>query len=399
MIGMPGLMELLIAGIVMFVLVIAPIRFAFGRAGFRYPWLIAIPTGTSVFIAVAFAAGLTGALTPWFILPIVAIAVISMAYLSFPVERSRVWEANANFATLDDSKESESGGARTRSALSRSHHKQDSETSYRFENYRIEKKMPSLSFVVVYDCPLCGEELDSTQDEVGQTHVCPACGDEFVVPEPDPVRAAPASTPPVMTVAVKPAKSSPAVPVSKRIVNAMLGNVKRMLGNENRRLFERLAFVAVGVVIGSVVTHLVQRPDPHSRLESAQIEYGMSTDEVRGMLGQPDDIKVLYPGDSIPGLDVWSLNLPEGWKEVPADELSPEEQANAKRLQAELRKRPEEVVSVTSRKRIVWSIGPFGSYRQAGSVAEHITQFRLRIMFVEGKVVEWTKSAPLESQP
>ena len=80
-------------------------------------------------------------------------------------------------------------------------------------NYRIEKKMFG-SAVVVYDCPLCGEELKSTQDEIGQTHPCPACGGEFVVPGPDPVPAAPASPPPVMAVAVKPAPSSPAVPVA-----------------------------------------------------------------------------------------------------------------------------------------------------------------------------------------
>lgn len=78
-------MELLIGGVVLFVLVIVPLRFAFGRAGFRYPWLTAIPIGITVFIAVCLAAGLTNlALNPLFILPIFAIAVISVAYLKFP---------------------------------------------------------------------------------------------------------------------------------------------------------------------------------------------------------------------------------------------------------------------------------------------------------------------------
>jgi len=54
-------------------------------------------------------------------------------------------------------------------------------------NYRVEKRMFGLSMIVVYDCPSCGEGLESTQDEFGQTHPCPVCHKEFIVPVPDPV--------------------------------------------------------------------------------------------------------------------------------------------------------------------------------------------------------------------
>lgn len=65
------------------------------------------------------------------------------------------------------------------SAFSGSHRERVSEMSY-----RIQPRMFGSS-VVVYDCPGCGEEVESPQDEVGQTDNCPECSHEFVVPGPD----------------------------------------------------------------------------------------------------------------------------------------------------------------------------------------------------------------------
>ena len=57
---MLGTMELIIAGVVLVVLVFAPLLFAFARAGFRHPLLTAIPVSFAVFLVVALVAGSTG---------------------------------------------------------------------------------------------------------------------------------------------------------------------------------------------------------------------------------------------------------------------------------------------------------------------------------------------------
>ncbi len=128
-------------------------------------------------------------------------------------------------------------------------------------------------------------------------------------------------------------------------------------------LVECLVFKAIGAVIGSIITYLVQRPSlPRSNLEYAEIDYGMSKEQIRDMLGQPDDIEIVWPGD-VPGFDETD----------------------------------------NSTRGLLWNYGPFGAYQQRISydkvLASHITKYRPQVMFVGDKVVEWTKSAPLDEQP
>jgi hypothetical protein len=117
--------------------------------------------------------------------------------------------------------------------------------------------------------------------------------------------------------------------------------------------------MAIGAVVGSIITYLVQiRSQPSSRIEAAEIDYGMSKEHIRGMLGQPDDIDIVPPG--VPAI----LN----------------EYTDAVR-------------------REVWGYGPFGAYRSYSGLSGHTTKYRLLVMFVGDEVVEWTKSAPLDEQP
>lgn len=124
-------------------------------------------------------------------------------------------------------------------------------------------------------------------------------------------------------------------------------------------LVECLVFMAIGAVIGSIITYLAQLPSlPRSNLEYAEIDYVMSKEQIRDMLGQPDDIEIVASDTYVSGFDE-------------ADE---------------------------STRRDLWNYGPFGAYLQTGSIARHITKYRLQVMFVDDKVVEWTKSAPLDEQ-
>ena len=69
-------------------------------------------------------------------------------------------------------------------------------------------------------------------------------------------------------------------------------------------LVECLVFMAIGVVIGSIITYLVQRPSlPRSNWEYAEIDYGMSKGQIRNMLGQPDDIDIVLTGTRVKGFD------------------------------------------------------------------------------------------------
>jgi len=76
---MLGTMELIIAGVVLVVLVFAPFLFAFARAGFRHPLLMAIPVSIAVFLVVALVAGFTG-VNALAILAIIAIAAIVFGF-------------------------------------------------------------------------------------------------------------------------------------------------------------------------------------------------------------------------------------------------------------------------------------------------------------------------------
>ncbi len=135
-----------------------------------------------------------------------------------------------------------------------------------------------------------------------------------------------------------------------------------MSGIETTRrlnLVECLVFMAIGAVVGSTITYLVQiRSQPNSRIEAAEIDYGMSKEHIRGMLGQPDDIDIVVPGERYSLFDEQSDSV----------------------------------------QREVWGYGPFGAYRSHNGWSGHTTKYRLVVMFVGDKVVEWTKSAPLDEQ-
>ena len=144
-----------------------------------------------------------------------------------------------------------------------------------------------------------------------------------------------------------------------------------MPGNETTRrlnLVECLVFMAIGAVIGSIITYLAQGGrQSRSNLEAVEINYGMSKEQIRDMLGQPDDIARFQPGEN----------------------LSSVAKITAYTYTCILDTDP-------STLREVWSYGPFGAYRPSSG---HITKFRLQIVFVGDKVVEWTKSAPMNEQP
>ena len=76
-----GTQELIIAGVVLAVLVFAPLLFAFARAGFRHPLLAAILVSIAVFLVVALVAGFTG-VNALAILAILAIAAIVYGLLA-----------------------------------------------------------------------------------------------------------------------------------------------------------------------------------------------------------------------------------------------------------------------------------------------------------------------------
>ena len=138
-----------------------------------------------------------------------------------------------------------------------------------------------------------------------------------------------------------------------------------MAGNETTprlNLVECLVFMAIGALVGSIITYLVQiRSQPSSGIEAAEVDYAMSKEHIRGMLGQPDDIDILLPGE-------------RGERYLAFDEHS------------------------DSVQREVWGYGPFGAYRSHNGWSGHTTKYRLLVMFVEDYVVEWTTSAPLDEQ-
>jgi hypothetical protein len=78
---MLGMQELIIAGVVLVVLVFAPFLFAFTKAGFRHPFLTAIPVSIALFLVVALVAGSTG-VNGLGILVIIAIAAIVYGLLA-----------------------------------------------------------------------------------------------------------------------------------------------------------------------------------------------------------------------------------------------------------------------------------------------------------------------------
>jgi hypothetical protein len=135
-----------------------------------------------------------------------------------------------------------------------------------------------------------------------------------------------------------------------------------MSGNETTRrlnLVECLVFMAIGALVGSIITYLVQiRSQPSTRIEAAEVNYGMSKAHIRGMLGQPDDIEIVLPGESASFFDEIGDSV----------------------------------------QREVWGYGPFGAYRSHNGWSGHTTKYRLLVMFVEDYVVEWTTSAPLDEQ-
>jgi hypothetical protein len=78
-----GTQELIIAGVVLGVLVFAPLLFAFARAGFRHPLLTAIPVSIVVFLVVALVAGFIGGNA---LAGLILIAIAAIVYgLSRPV--------------------------------------------------------------------------------------------------------------------------------------------------------------------------------------------------------------------------------------------------------------------------------------------------------------------------
>ena len=95
--------ELIVASsvVLLLLLVFAPIRFAFARAGFRHPLLLAIPTGIPVLIAAIFAPQLVGVHAVFIlaVLAVLAVVVIYVAYSKFPTEGSQSRNANANDGT------------------------------------------------------------------------------------------------------------------------------------------------------------------------------------------------------------------------------------------------------------------------------------------------------------
>ena len=76
-----GTQELIIAGVVLGVLVFAPLLFAFASAGFRHPLLTAIPVSIAVFLVVVLASGFTG-VHALGVLAILAIAAIVYGLLA-----------------------------------------------------------------------------------------------------------------------------------------------------------------------------------------------------------------------------------------------------------------------------------------------------------------------------
>jgi hypothetical protein len=85
-------------------------------------------------------------------------------------------------------------------------------------------------------------------------------------------------------------------------------------------------------------------------LEYVEINYNMSKEQIRDMLGQPDDIHILRPGREAP---IWAFDEDDH-----------------------------------STRREVWNYGPFGAYRQDYGYTGHYTRYRLQVMFVGDKVVE-----------
>ncbi len=76
-----GTQELIIAGVVLGVLVFAPLLFAFASAGFRHPLLTPIPVSIAVFLVVVLASGFTG-VHALGVLAILAIAAIVYGLLA-----------------------------------------------------------------------------------------------------------------------------------------------------------------------------------------------------------------------------------------------------------------------------------------------------------------------------
>jgi hypothetical protein len=140
-----------------------------------------------------------------------------------------------------------------------------------------------------------------------------------------------------------------------------------MTGNETTRrlnLVECLVFMAIGAAIGSTITYLAQGgAQSRSKLEAVAINHGMSKEQIRDTLGQPDDIAMFQPGE-----DFSSVAPIRTYAYSCIHDTDP------------------------STLREVWSYGPFGAYQPKPG---HITKFRLQIVFVADKVLKWSKSAPL----
>ena len=137
------------------------------------------------------------------------------------------------------------------------------------------------------------------------------------------------------------------------------------LGNReitvNRNLIERLVFLAIGVMAGIAITCLLQsRPEPS--IYDVDIGYGMSMGQIKDLLGQPDNTTTVLPGEEASHIPIFEKGFDNDWPSVQRD---------------------------------IREWGPFGAYYVSGGRAGHMTRYRVRILFADDKVIDWTTQAPL----
>ena len=112
--------------------------------------------------------------------------------------------------------------------------------------------------------------------------------------------------------------------------------------------------------------------DPYAKYRDAQIALGMTQAEIVGMLGQPDDFDHV-PKKPIPAALTNATPQRQSLREafVTARELLGEDKDKA-----------------------TYRYSPFGAHNPR---IGHVTKYRLTVEFIDEKVVDWKKEAPLDS--
>lgn len=124
-----------------------------------------------------------------------------------------------------------------------------------------------------------------------------------------------------------------------------------------------LAGTIVGVTVGYLAFHEPEKVDPFTKYRDIQLTKGERIDSIKAELGEPD---------------AYSEYWVERANSIPGNRLTSYDGVQTERFQHLYQE---------------LSYGAFGAHNQ---VRGHMTKHRLTLHFSDGKLFNWTKSAPIE---